>query len=166
MADIRTDRSGFARRNWGKLTLVGVLLVPAAIFALWTTIALTYTYSSGPRVGYVQKLSRKGWICKTWEGELAMSNVPGQAPELFRYSVRDDAVARAILALEGQRVSIEYDQHKGVPTSCFGETEYFAKAVRRVAEPSFGAPAGPMPTPVPAPPATPAAPAPVPPAPR
>lgn len=152
-----TDRSSFTRRHWGKLLAAGIVLVPAAVLALWATVALSYTYSSGPRVGYVQKLSRKGWICKTWEGELAMSNVPGQAPEIFRYSVRDDAVARAILALEGQRVSVDYDQHKGVPTSCFGETEYFAKAVRRVSEPSFGAPAG-VPT-VPSTPALPAAPA-------
>ena len=154
-----SDRSSFTRRHWGKLLAAGIVLVPVVVLALWSTVALRYTYSSGPRVGYVQKLSRKGWICKTWEGELAMSNVPGQAPEIFRYSVRDDAVARAILALEGQRVSIDYDQHKGIPTSCFGETEYFAKAVRRVSEPTFGAPAAP--TPPVAPPAVPA-PAPVP----
>jgi hypothetical protein len=131
----RRARSGAARRHWGKLMLLALLVVPAAVLALWATVALSYSYSSGQRVGYNQKLSRKGWVCKTWEGELALSNVPGQAPELFRYSVRDDAVARRIQQLAGRRVQLRYEQHVGVPTSCFGETEYFATAVDAVADP-------------------------------
>jgi hypothetical protein len=123
--------ASFTRRNWGKLLLFLVVLGPIAVFAAWTAIALTYTYSEGQRVGFNQKLSRKGWLCKTWEGEIALSNVPGQAPELFQYSVRDDAVAAQIQQLEGARVAISYEQHKGIPTSCFGETEYFATGVRR-----------------------------------
>jgi len=35
-------------------------------------ITLQVVYSDGERVGYIQKISRKGWVCKTWEGELAM----------------------------------------------------------------------------------------------
>ncbi|HZF66529.1 MAG TPA: hypothetical protein VEZ47_00625 [Gemmatirosa sp.] len=130
----RRARSGAARRHWGKLMLLVLLVVPAAVLALWATVALSYSYSSGQRVGYNQKLSRKGWVCKTWEGELALSNVPGQAPELFRYTVRDDAVAQRIEELAGQRVQLDYEQHRGVPTSCFGETEYFAKGVQAVAD--------------------------------
>lgn len=135
---------GFARRHWGKLTLLTLVLGPLAVFAAWSAIALTYSYSDGERVGYNQKLSRKGWICKTWEGELALSNVPGQAPELFRYSVRDEAVAQRIQALAGQRVRLDYEQHVGVPTSCFGETEYFAVGAQGVAEPGQPTP-GPLP---------------------
>jgi hypothetical protein len=134
-ADVRRDRQGFFRRHWGKLSLVTLILVPIAVFAAWTAITLGYSYSEGNRVGYNQKLSRKGWLCKTWEGEIALTAQPGVAPEIFRYSVRDDDVARAIRALEGQRVAIEYEQHKGVPTSCFGETQYFATGVQRVATP-------------------------------
>ena len=123
--------SSYTRRNWGKILLFLVVLGPIAVFAAWTAIALTYSYSEGTRTGYNQKLSHKGWLCKTWEGEIALSNVPGQAPQLFQYSVRDDAVAAQIQQLEGARVALTYEQHKGIPTSCFGETEYFATGVRR-----------------------------------
>jgi hypothetical protein len=161
-------RPSFLRRHWGKLLLALVVLGPLAVFAAWSAIALTYTYSEGQRVGYNQKLSRKGWLCKTWEGEIALSNVPGQAPEMFAYSVRDDAVAAQIQRLEGARVALTYEQHKGVPSSCFGETEYFATTVRRADDGSVpatmpgGVPAtAPTPgTPAPPPPATTPAPAP------
>ena len=146
-------RASFARRHWGKLTLALLVLAPVAVFAVWSAVALTYTYSEGTRTGYNQKLSRKGWLCKTWEGELALSNVPGQAPELFNYSVRDDAVAARIQKLEGQRVALTYEQHVGVPSSCFGETEYFATDVRPVADVPF--PGTPAPTPAPPTPAAP-----------
>ena len=128
----RRPRGGVLRRHWGKLALGTLVLLPIVVIVAWTTIALSYSYSDGNRVGYNQKLSRKGWLCKTWEGEIALTAQPGVAPEIFRYSVRDDSVARAIQALEGQRVAIEYEQHKGLPTTCFGETEYFATGVQKV----------------------------------
>jgi hypothetical protein len=80
-------------------------------------------------VGYVWK---KGWVCKTWEGELAMVSMPGSAPEIFAFSVRDDAVAEKINRTIGKRVALIYDQHKGVPSKCFGETEYFVTDIRPV----------------------------------
>jgi hypothetical protein len=129
---VRERRPGFFRRHWGKLTLATLVLLPVLVIVLWTTIALAFSYSDGTRTGYNQKLSRKGWLCKTWEGEIAITAQPGVAPEIFRYSVRDDSIARAIQALEGQRVTIHYEQHKGLPTACFGETEYFATGVRPV----------------------------------
>jgi hypothetical protein len=111
-------------RRWPWI-LLGVLLVPVLLVAAWTAIALSYTYSTGDRAGYIQKLSHKGWICKTWEGELAMVNVPGAAQERFPFTVRSDSLAAVLTKMMGSRVSIKYEQHKGVPTSCFGETEYF-----------------------------------------
>ncbi|HJR43958.1 MAG TPA: hypothetical protein VJ812_17825 [Gemmatimonadaceae bacterium] len=117
------------RRRW-KWILVSVLLLPALLVALWTVIAMAYTYSSGERVGYVQKFSKKGWLCKTWEGELALSNVPGQMPEKFYFTVRDDSVAKLVQAAEGGRVALHYRQHVGIPFSCIGETQYFVDAVR------------------------------------
>ena len=129
---VRERRPAFLRRHWGKVTLAALILTPLAALALWLGVALGFSYSDGTRTGYAQKLSRKGWLCKTWEGELALTASPGVAPEIFRYSVRDDSVARAIQALEGGRVTIAYEQHKGVPTNCFGETEYFATGVRAV----------------------------------
>ena len=109
-----------------------VILVPIVIFALWTWVTLGWTYSRGDRAGYVQKLSKKGWLCKTWEGELAMANLPGTMPEISRFSVRNDSIAALIEQSIGKRVSLTYEQHRGVPTSCFGETEYFVTGVRPV----------------------------------
>ena len=115
-----------------RLTLLVLLVAPPVLLALYTWLVLHVSYSDGERAGYVQKFSRKGWICKTWEGELTMVSMPGTTPELFRFSVRDDAVATRINSLLGQRVSLHYEQHVGVPTKCFGETEYFVTGVRGV----------------------------------
>ncbi len=125
-------RRGFFRRHWGRLTLFTLVLLPILVFTIWAGITLSFSYSNGERVGYVQKLSRKGWLCKTWEGELQMSNIPGSAPLLFQFSVRSDSIARAIEATNGRRVALTYEQHVGVPSDCFGETEYFVTGVREV----------------------------------
>jgi hypothetical protein len=111
----------------GKALLVSVLilLLAAGAVAAYTWAALTWNYSEGERVGYVQKFSRKGWICKTWEGELAMVTMPGAIPEKFYFSIRTDAVAAKLNRTLGRRVGLKYTQHLGLPTSCFGETEYF-----------------------------------------
>ena len=130
--DVVASRPGFMRRHWGKLTIISIILIPALIFTIWAGITLSYSYSTGERVGYVQKLSRKGWICKTWEGELQMSNIPGSAPLLFEFSVRSDSLAKAIEAISGRRVALSYEQHVGVPTNCFGETQYFVVGVREI----------------------------------
>ena len=122
---------GFARRNWGKLTLFVLIVVPCLVFTIWAGAALSYTYSSGQRVGFVQKFSRKGWICKTWEGELAIVNMPGALSQIVDFSVRSDSVAKAIgEAMAKGRVSLEYSEHRGVPTSCFGETNYYVTWVK------------------------------------
>jgi len=115
-----------------KLILAGVVLAPILAFAIYTWSALTYTYSGGERgPGYVQKFSKKGWLCKTWEGELALLPLPGTfSPERFDFTVRDDNVAQYINASLGKRVVLTYEQHKGIPTTCFGETEYFVTAVK------------------------------------
>ena len=128
-------RHSLLRRHWGKLTLAAIVLIPVAVFGAWAAVALSVTYSSGERVGWVQKLSHKGWLCKTWEGELQMSNIPGSAPLLFAFSIRSDSLAKAIEAAEGRRVALRYEQHIGVPTRCFGETEYFVTGVREVGPP-------------------------------
>jgi len=103
-----------------------------AVVAAWAGITLNFTYSSGERAGYLQKISQRGWLCKTWEGELQLTAIPGAAPEIFAFSTRSDSLAAEINRLSGQRVVIHYQQHKGVPTSCFGDTEYFAVGVRLV----------------------------------
>jgi hypothetical protein len=117
-------------------TLIRSLLVLLAVLVLlalaWVWLALSWSYSEGERAGYVQKLSSKGWICKTWEGEIAMVTMPGAIPEKFEFTVREESVAQQINALAGKRVVLHYRQHKFVPTSCFGETEYFVVGVREM----------------------------------
>jgi hypothetical protein len=104
---------------------VGLVAVAVLLGAVYSYAALHWVYSSGERVGYVQKFSKKGWLCKTWEGELAMSPVPGAVPEKFFFTVPDEAVAQQLNQGLGKKVSVSYEQHKGVPTSLFGETEFF-----------------------------------------
>ena len=132
--EVVEPRRGFLRRHWLKLTILSVILLPALIFTIWAGIALSYRYSTGNRVGYVQKLSRRGWLCKTWEGELQLSNIPGSAPILFQFTVRSDSLAKVIEDAFGKQVQLYYNQHVGVPTNCFGDTEYFVVGVR-VAQP-------------------------------
>jgi hypothetical protein len=117
------------RRKWPWIVF-GVLLVPLLLATAWTAITLNWDYSSGTRSGYVQKFSKKGWLCKTWEGEIAMVNVPGAMQERFSFTVRNDSVAALINRFQGQRVVIEYEEHKGIPSSCFGDTPYFVRGVR------------------------------------
>ena len=119
-------------RNKVLIALLLLLLVPVIIIALWIWIALGYTYASGERAGYIQKISKKGWLCKTWEGELAMANLPGTMPQIFTFTVRNDSVAHVIEQNAGKQVSLTYEQHRGVPTSCFGETEYFVTGAHRI----------------------------------
>jgi hypothetical protein len=113
-----------------KLIIAAVILVPTALLALYTWFVVSWTYSTGDRAGYVQKFSKKGWICKTWEGELAMVAVPGSMPEKFYFTVRNDSVAALVNTSLGKRVALTYRQHVGVPTSCFGDTEYYVGNVK------------------------------------
>ena len=124
----------------------GLAVLVLLVLGLWTLITLNYTYSSGERAGYVQKISEKGWICKTWEGEIAMANLPGAMPQIFEFSVRDDAVAAEIQKLAGQRVSLTYEEHPGIPTSCFGDTPYFIVKVTPISD-ALPLPATPPPAP-------------------
>ena len=113
-------------------TIAGIVLIPAVLFALYVWLALTWTYSTGERAGYVQKFSKKGWVCKTWEGELAMVALPGTLSEKFYFTVRTDSIAARINESLGKRVAVTYRQHVGVPTTCFGETGYWVTDVRVV----------------------------------
>ena len=115
-----------------KLIIAGVVILPIFVFALYTWVALTWSYSKGERAGYVQKFSKKGWICKTWEGELAIVSIPGTMAEKFYFTVRDDSVARLVNQTMGKRVTLAYHQHMGIPTTCFGDTQYFVIDVKPV----------------------------------
>lgn len=111
---------------------LGFVVVVSVIFAGYLWLALSWSYSEGERAGFMQKLSKKGWLCKTWEGELSLVALPGAAPEKFLFTVRDDAVADKINRQVGQRVALTYEEHRGLPTTCFGDTEYFVTDVKLV----------------------------------
>jgi len=110
----------------GIAILIGVILAAVALFVLYTWMSLSFAYSDGERAGYLQKFSRKGWLCKTWEGEMLLSSMPGAIPERFAFSVRDPAVVSQLQGGMGKRIQLSYEEHRGVPTECFGETAYFA----------------------------------------
>ncbi|AVR96068.1 hypothetical protein [Pseudoduganella armeniaca] len=111
------------------LILIGLVVAAALVLWAWAMVTLNFSYSEGERAGFLQKFSKRGWICKTWEGEILLTSMPGAIPEKFEFSVRDDAVAAQLTAAMGKRVNLSYAQHKGVPTACFGETEYYVEKV-------------------------------------
>jgi hypothetical protein len=120
-------------RNWGLKVFkvfIGLVVLVLLGFAGFAWVTLHWAYSEGERAGYVQKFSRKGWVCKTWEGEMAMVTMPGTVAEKFQFTVPDAAVAAKLNADIGKRVALHYEQRKWIPSSCFGETEYFVTDVR------------------------------------
>lgn len=129
---VSTPSAGAPRaKNWF-LWFVGFVVALVLLAAAYTWLVLSWSYSSGERAGYVQKFSQKGWLCKTWEGELAIVAIPGSLPEIFKFTVRDDKVAAEINAVMGKRVAMRYDQHLGIPSTCFGETGYYVSKVHAV----------------------------------
>lgn len=116
---------GLAIVRW----LAGILAGAILLFVLYTWVMLSWSYSYGERAGWIQKLSKKGYLCKTWEGEMAMVSLPGSVPEKFLFTIRDEQAAEQINKVMGRRVAVQYEQHIGLPSSCFGETQYFVKGV-------------------------------------
>jgi hypothetical protein len=120
-----------ATSNKSKLSrwLLSIVLLLMLGFWGYTELTLHWSYSEGERVGILQKISRKGWICKTNEGELALYIVSGVSPQVWDFTVRDDAIAQQMNAHLGERVRLHYAEHRGVLTSCFGDTQYFVDQV-------------------------------------
>lgn len=134
------------------------LVILVALVAAYFAVMIKWSYSTGDRAGWVQKLSHKGWVCKTWEGELALVSMPGAPVEKFNFTVYDDAVAADINRHIGKRVALYYEQKVGLPTSCFGETRYYVTKVTPVDDISLSP--GVVIQPAPVPPAAPSASAP------
>jgi hypothetical protein len=110
--------------------LVLLVFVPIILFGLYTWASLNWVYSSGERAGYVQKFSLKGYMCKTWEGEIVLVSMPGTQAEKFSFTVKDAATAKKVNDSLGKRVKLHYEEHKGVPTSCFGETPFYVNEIQ------------------------------------
>lgn len=124
-------RQSFKRRHWGKLLVLTLLMIPVAGFAAWSFVTLNWTYSEGDRPGFVQKIAIKGYICKTWEGIL-YNDLQGFRADSFAFTVRSDSLAKVLQSLSGKQVSLHYQQHVNVPSSCFGDSEYFVSGVREL----------------------------------
>jgi hypothetical protein len=124
-----------------------IFLAIAVLTGGYFWFVLNWSYSSGERAGWVQKLSDKGWICKTWEGEMAMVSMPGTMSEKFYFTILDDAVAEQVNKVMGKRVSLYYEEKVGLPTSCFGDTRYYVRKVTLVEEAPGTAPTPPPPPP-------------------
>lgn len=112
--------------RFGRILLL-VLVLAVLLAGLWTWFSLSFAYSDGERAGVLQKFSSKGWICKTYEGELAQYVVGGVAPQIWYFSTRDDKLAKQLSAAVGEQIRLHYTEHRGVPTACFAETPYFAE---------------------------------------
>ena len=137
-----TPRRSASRR--GMLLLIVLILVATAGAGLWTWLTLSWAYSDGERAGVLQKFSRKGWVCKTHEGEIAQYVVAGISPQIWQFSVRDAAVAAQLDKAVGHRVRLHYTEHPGVPASCFADTRYFVDGFTlEDGEPGAAAPARP-----------------------
>ena len=122
---------------WIKRTLIAVAVLTGLVSAYFW-LALKWSYSNGERAGWVQKFSSKGWICKTWEGELALVSLPGSMVEKFYFTVHDEVTARQIMSAMGKRVTLTYEEKVGLPTSCFGETRYFVTALGAIVDTPLG----------------------------
>ena len=122
------------QRGFGVLRVLLILVLLVALGAGYFWAMLHWSYSTGERAGWVQKLSRKGWVCKTWEGEMAMVSMPGSTSEKFAFTVRDRAVTNEINKVMGRRVTLHYEEKVGLPTSCFGETRHYVTGVTLVEE--------------------------------
>lgn len=135
--------------------IIVALMALALALSGYVAVALNWSYSKGERAGWIQKLSHKGWLCKTWEGELALVSLPGSATvEKFAFTVRDDAVAAELAKVMGRRVTLHYEEKVGLPTTCFGETRHFVTGVTEAADislsPGVVVPTAPVLSPAPA----------------
>ena len=118
-------------KKWLRRVVVGGILLVVVGSTLYSLFTINYSYSKGERVGFVQKLSKRGWICKTNEGDLAMVNMAGQQAQMFSFTVPDDKISQQIESFAGHRVELQYEEHRGIPSSCFGDTPYFVTGVRK-----------------------------------
>jgi hypothetical protein len=130
-----SEVGGLRRRSGFKRALLIILGIVILGLVLWTWFSLSWAYSTGDRAGVLLKFSKKGWICKTYEGQLAQYVVGGVAPQLWDFSTRDEETAKKLSGVVGQEVQLHYSEHRGVPTTCFAETPYFVDGVTMMPKP-------------------------------
>jgi hypothetical protein len=119
------------RFRFGRI-LLWLILIVVVILGVWAAFSLSWAYSEGDRAGVLQKFSKKGWLCKTYEGELALYIVGGVAPQIWYFSTRDEDLAKQLSGAVGKNIQLHYTEHRGIPTNCFAETPYFARSFQVV----------------------------------
>ena len=110
---------------------IGIIVGLILVLVGFTWLTLHWSYSDGERAGLLQKFSRRGWICKTYEGEMVLATVATVNAEKFLFTVRDPDIAKQLTSYIGDHIKVHYEQRKWIPTSCFGDTEYFVTSVQR-----------------------------------
>lgn len=133
---------GVKRRHFGRLTII-IVAILILLPVLWTWFSLSWAYSEGERAGVLQKFSKKGWFCKTYEGELAQYVVGGVAPQIWHFSTRDEELAKVLSQAVGEQIRLHYTEHRFVPTNCFAETPYFAQSFQKIDRPLGALPPAP-----------------------
>ena len=129
MADLTVKKSS------GKKWLLILLLVLIAGFGI-TYLIFNFTYSEGNRAGVLIKFSKKGYVFKTYEGELnigGLGNIPNTAQmnQIWDFSVRDNSVADSLMKLEGKKVSLHYREVlKNFVWD--GDTKYFVDGIKQI----------------------------------
>ena len=167
MTRIEVPNSTGRRRSSGRLGrwIVILLLLLIVGATLWTWLTLAWAYAEGERAGVLQKFVRRGWICKTQEGEIALYYGGGQymgagiSPQLWDFSVRDKLVAADLSKAVGHRVQLHYTEHPGIPTNCFAESRFLVDRVTITDNEPGAAPGAAAPAPGSQPPPTSSAPA-------
>lgn len=131
--DFVTNEPTMKRRARSSGILWKVLLVALLIFGIFFYWRYFYTYSSGIRVGLLQKFSHKGALFKTYEGELILSSITSNnnvalASEKFYFSVNHSATADKLMHSQGRYVTLYYKQKNGT-LSWRGDTPYIVDSV-------------------------------------
>ncbi len=114
-----------------KVLLFFVLLFVLALTGLY--FYFNYTYSEGSRAGMLMKFSNKGYVFKTYEGELNLGGInplPGNtiANNIWKFSVKNDSIAKLLQNKEGQMLRLHYKEKvKNLPWQ--GDTKFFVDGV-------------------------------------
>jgi hypothetical protein len=152
----KSASAGRPKRRFGRWVMIVLLLLIVGT-GLWTWLTLSWAYADGERAGVLQKFVRRGWLCKTHEGEIALYYGggtylgTGTSRQLWDFSSRDKAVAVELSKAVGHRVQLHYTEHPGIPTNCFGDTRYFVDRVTIADNEPGATPGAPAPATAPAP---------------
>ena len=105
------------------------------MFALVYAFIYYVPYSEGVRSGELIKISKKGVLVKTWEGEISQGISGAQ---IFSFSVldKDEDVIQKLKDYQGQYVKVNYTERYAT-FFWLGDTKYFITQVEQEQSPHF-----------------------------